>query len=81
MTAEEKAAATIEAEASMKALARTLEQLRISIEQVGKWMLPDVKSVYGPLPPPKDVAHDALVVQLNVMALYRIRLWQHRFGG
>jgi hypothetical protein len=75
MTAEERQAVEAEIEAVAKSLERSLGALVQSAEAIRAWAKGRID-----VPPPRDLAAAGLDVTLDIMALYRARLWLRRFG-
>lgn len=76
MTDDERAAWTEEERCCVASLARSTAMLERAAEDIRGWV-----KMPGAKPPPANVAHAALNVHLDLMALYRIREWRQRFGG
>lgn len=80
MTSAELEALRLEEQAVLDALARAMTALAEAHQALGLWITLDARKGRPPTPPPRDVNQAALNLQLEVMALYRLRLWRNRFG-
>lgn len=61
-----------------ESLARSMTELKLAQERIGMWIT--MEKAEGERPPPRDVSHAAFNLQLDVYALYRLRIWRRRFG-
>lgn len=81
MTDDEKAAVLEEERITIRAVERSLALLKQATVDLESWTTQTTMRRRGPPgPPPANALMTATALHLDVMALYRVRMWRERFG-